>query len=251
MRKKQLLLQNSALFAEIERKSCELEALNIRIEELNEAVTAIKSEKEALEQQLEAIKEENQLLRQENEVLLAQQDNISPEKETSYNTDTLYAEENSATPSQTDSCGYGEADGANPQPLEENLQPLMEDADQRIISHKEPQALDEDIHTEPVIVPAKAKTTHLSKAEVDLLRTHGAQLIGKITRLTAQMLTSLEANGDENSEALKNLALGKNESFKYQILSLINTNGEINVLKAKMDTLAEEAANYLESYKNA
>lgn len=249
MRKKQLLLQNSALFAEIERKSGEIAALNIRLEELNESVDILKAENETLIKLLDSIKQQNELLSKENEALLAQQNAIICQKETVCLPDDTECDETTVTPLQTD-C-------AEDSLLEESIPQTMQDNGKKDELSNKP--LENTLHNNPISDHKKSEVSQadvsqevsqLSKAEIDLLRTHGAQLIGKITRITAQMISSLDAGGDENSEALKNLALGKNESFKYKILSLINTNGEINDLKAQMDSLADETADYLESYKN-
>ena len=52
MRKKQLAQQNTALFAEIERKAGEIEALQLQIEELTAERDAAEAQKELLEHRI-------------------------------------------------------------------------------------------------------------------------------------------------------------------------------------------------------
>ena len=81
----------------------------------------------------------------------------------------------------------------------------------------------------------------------DLLRDYGAKIIGKVTRVTAEALSKINAVHDDAVESLKTLALGKNESFKFQIMELAKHKDTPEQTMAEMDLLADEAIIYLRS----
>lgn len=231
MRKKQLILQNSSLFAEIERKAGEIESQHIKIEDLNEVIEQLNKQNRLLNEQLAELEQQNQNLKAENQRLLSDLENAQTDeaqdaiiqevpvnaKETKAESDydTIVVETESE---QTDAT----------------KEPDIE------ISHEIPKDNAEKEKTVKFSPPATQK----SNPHVDILRAYGAEHIGKITRLTAKIISLAE------DEATKNIALGKNEGFKLEILSLINQDGSVEDIKLKMDNLASQTAEYLDTIQN-
>ena len=71
MNKKQLTMQNSSLFAELERKAKEIEILNIRLAESEKKAKAFADENKALMESLEKADNENHELYEKNKELEA------------------------------------------------------------------------------------------------------------------------------------------------------------------------------------
>lgn len=248
MKKKQLEQQNIALFAEVERKSNEITALTLHLKELMETYDVLLTEKQELNLNLSSLKQEYNALKEHNrqlaealqDILLsssknpndADSDHINSISEAELSTLSEEPEESSSNLTEEvlseSSTIYTESvltqTDETPEPYED-IKPTYP---------PEPVAINEELHQPP-----------LSQTDVDLLRAHGAELIGRLTRQTASLLSNLEKVGDTNSEAAKTLLLGKNESFKYKILTLLNASGSAEELQTEMDKLAEETAAYL------
>ena len=252
MNKKQLSLQNSSLFAELERKTKEINILGIRLEEAEKKANALSDENEALKQSLEKADSENKNLFEKNkelETALAEAkakaattfaviDTFEPEPEIEALPTNNMEQATKATEPVT------ETENENPVEKEE------EKAKQSLFSTDQPITnQDEETVTEVLTPPATEYEEDLenSLTSTDLLRDYGAKTIGKVTRVTAEVLSKVSAVNDEVSESLKTLALGKNESFKFQIMKLAKKNGDQEKIMAEMDLLADEAIIYLRS----
>jgi len=81
----------------------------------------------------------------------------------------------------------------------------------------------------------------------DLLRDYGAKVIGKVTRVTAEVISKINVVDEDAAASLKTLALGKNESFKFKVMELAKMKSDPDRIMAEMDFLADEAIIYLRS----
>ncbi len=226
MRKKQLLLQSTSLFAEIERKSSEIESLKLRTEELIDKLENLTAQNAALERtitnkddELLELKKHNDLLQEELEHtkdLLA----IAKEK--------LNAIPAPAQTAIDDTSSFTSADAEDLLPIAEERVPTNNNTESQ--------------KSLPITENPRTFTPMN-----DMLRDYGAQIIGKVTRITACTIAKIQQNGGDAAESLQTLALGKNESFKFQVLSLLESGKEHADIRKEMDSLAEEAIAYLES----
>ncbi len=231
MRKKQLILQNSSLFAEIERKAGEIESQHIKIEDLNEVIEQLNKQNQFLNEQLAELTEQNQNLKAENQRLLSDLENA----QTVTVEDAIIPEApESAKETQFESANNAIVVEAEAEQTDAPQEPYIE------ISQEIPEDNAEKEKTIIFSPPAIKK----SNPQADVLRAYGAEHIGKITRLTAKIISLAE------DEATKNIALGKNEGFKLEILSLINQDGSVEDIKHKMDTLATQTVEYLDTIQN-
>ena len=281
MNKKQLTMQNSSLFAELERKAKELEILNIRLEESEQKAKNFADEIEALKESLEKAEAENAALIKKNNELeteLAESkakssipadftefftppvkeeivnsdneaatenilesanftiDEIAPTEETQINIETEVLNNGelptNAIPEENTVC---EPTPSNQQPLDsQTLEEPKEDID------------DSTITFSPTFIKDVSPKTDATPS-IDLLRDYAARIIGKVTRVTAEVLSKVNAVNDDVGESLKTLALGKNESFKFQIMELAKSKADPEKTMAEMDLLADEAIVYLRS----
>ena len=225
MKKKQLLSQSKYLFAEIERKANEIEGLKLKIEEEQEKYNNLMLENEKLLKELEKqqteyseLEEINNQLRTELLKSLSVAENTPKEEN-----ETITAEEQTPPPV---------AD--IPKNQEPETLPLEKEAPK----------------TEEIISPSVNTTNEKTKPFTpvdDAIRDYGAILIGKITRITAGIIAKISKDDSDASKSLNTLALGKNESFKYQILSVAQSGKTPDEIKAEMNILADEAIAYLES----
>lgn len=224
MRKKNLLIQNHSLFAEVERKSTEIDGLNLKVEELNAKAQNLLKDKADLEAALEQAKEKIGELEKENAEL-------------------------------KDSLLQNLTVNVTPQPVAEAApQPEVQTAPEQYeaptpVVETEPAPIVSD--PAPVVEPPKPIQPEIKKPAytpaTDELRNYGAEIIGRVTRVTAGVLNKIEQKGGDVAPSLNTLALGKNESVKFAVLSLAQSGREPNEVKAEMDRLAEEAIVYLES----
>lgn len=283
MNKKQLTLQNSSLFAELERKAKELEILNIRLDEFEQKSKAFADEIEALKESLQKAEAENKALIQKNNELEAElavaKSKVLPTtglteflnlpvKEEVFNQKS----EDTTSENSPESVAFTENESL---PTEEN----QINIETEILNSGESAAnttLEEDTvckaastEPQPFVVPAfeESAKSDISEAEIppsptfaentrektevspsiDLLRDYAARIIGKVTRITAEVLSKVSAVNDDVGESLKTLALGKNESFKFRIMELAKQKDDPEKAMAEMDLLADEAIVYLRS----
>ncbi len=245
MKKKQLEQQNIALFAEVERKSSEISTLTLRLEELRETYDSLLAQKEELNSALKTLQQEYNMLSEHNQQL------AQALQEFLYSTPNQSEPDNVniALASETEGEAQTEATESPSLIAEEISEPSAVNAESVLsesvdtLEHSE--TIDAASPSEPAIPTEITPSTPLSQANIDLLRAHAAELIGSLTRQTASLLSHLENVGGTNAEAAKTLLLGKNESFKYKILTVLNSNGSTEELQTKMDRLAEETAAYL------
>lgn len=223
MKKSELLVQNQSLFAEVERRATEIEGLKIKIEELNEKAADIIKENDELKKALEELKAQNQELEQLNKQL-----HISALQGITLNNDAQTVEDDAT-----------EEAYEQQEVLEEVLEP---EAVTEAESEPEPEVLPE----QPIDQFKKTEQPAFTPAPEEL-SLYGAEVIGRVTRVTASVLNKIEQIGGDAAASLNTLALGKNESIKFAVLSLAQSGREPNEIKAEMDRLANEAIIYLKS----
>ena len=223
MKKSELLVQNQSLFAEVERRATEIEGLKIKIEELNEKAADIIKENDELKKALEELKAQNQELEQLNKQL-----HISALQGITLNNDAQTVEDDAT-----------EEAYEQQEVLEEVLEP---EAVTEPVTEPEPEVLPE----QPIDQFEKTEQPAFTPAPEEL-SLYGAEVIGRVTRVTASVLNKIEQIGGDAAASLNTLALGKNESIKVAVLSLAQSGREPNEIKAEMDRLANEAIIYLKS----
>lgn len=223
MKKSELLVQNQSLFAEVERRATEIEGLKIKIEELTEKAADIIKENDELKKALEELKAQNQELEQLNKQL-----HISALQGITLNNDAQTVEDDAT-----------EEAYEQQEVLEEVLEP---EAVTEAESEPEPEVLPE----QPIKQFEKTEKPAFTPAPEEL-SLYGAEVIGRVTRVTASVLNKIEQIGGDAAASLNTLALGKNESIKFAVLSLAQSGREPNEIKAEMDRLANEAIIYLKS----
>lgn len=223
MKKSELLVQNQSLFAEVERRATEIEGLKIKIEELNEKAADIIKENDELKKALEELKAQNQELEQLNKQL-----HISALQGITLNNDAQTVEDDAT-----------EEAYEQQEVLEEVSEP---EAVTEAVTEPEPEVLPE----QPIDQFKKTEQPAFTPAPEEL-SLYGAEVIGRVTRVTAGVLNKIEQIGGDAAASLNTLALGKNESIKFAVLSLAQSGREPNEIKAEMDRLANEAIIYLKS----
>lgn len=279
MNKKQLTMQNSSLFAELERKAKELEILNIRLEEAEKKAEAFAAENKILKESLKKADNENQRLFEKNKELesalavaneKAAASVAMSESENDSTFEVLGAENNQENPEAigidleiqqkidevTEMVNNAESVDENEPVLEETVEEnSSEPNDEQAVLESTIQNPDisdtcfAETVTETVTPPTavETKTFDTTLPAEDLLRDYGAKIIGKVTRVTAEVISKIGAVNDNAAESLKTLALGKNESFKFQIIELAKRKDDPEKAMAEMDLLADEAIVYLRS----
>ncbi|MBQ5765572.1 MAG: hypothetical protein IIW03_05470 [Clostridia bacterium] len=231
MKKSELLVQNQSLFAEVERRATEIEGLKIKIEELTEKAADIIKENDELKKALEELKAQNQELEQLNKQL-----HISALQGITLNNDAQTVEDDAT-----------EEAYEQQEVLEEVLEPeavteAVTEPESEPESEPEPEVLPE----QPIDQFKKTEQPAFTPAPEEL-SLYGAEVIGRVTRVTASVLNKIEQIGGDAAASLNTLALGKNESIKFAVLSLAQSGREPNEIKAEMDRLANEAIIYLKS----
>ena len=76
---------------------------------------------------------------------------------------------------------------------------------------------------------------------------YGAKVIGEIVVSAADYSNKLTQGGDSSHKELINLILGKTELTKAEILSVTQTDDELEVKRVKIDQIAKTANEYFES----
>lgn len=245
MRKKQLAQQNTALFAEIERKAGEIEALQLQIEELTAERDAAEAQKERLEHRIVALQTDyDQLKEQEMQLADALRVALLKNAQADMSVDAVEPPQDQPPSSIGEVSPEIPDDEANPPYTEEapqQTEPQYEESACPTQTTPEP--------VEPILNPAPEQPAPtvpvVHRPDLALLRAHGAELIGRLTRQTAELIAGLEDRNDPNAESVKTVILGKNEGFKYQILSLMQTEEDTAAILEKMNQLADETATYL------
>lgn len=282
MNKKQLTLQNSSLFAELERKAKEIEILNIRLEDSEKKAAALKNESEqlrnglheanfeikSLNSKVKILKEdyENQIAQLKEELEKAKESVAKPiipitlpataavaepitynkevTLEVSIPEEPIIAEPEESAIFEAEENAVSETEEiASSETTLESAEPDVTENKEEIV--KEPTQANTPIaHTEP-IVPITPTIT--SVPITDILRDYGAKIIGKVTRVTAEVISKINTTDEDAAASLKTLALGKNESFKFKIMELAKKGDNLEKVMAEMDFLADEAIIYLKS----
>ena len=269
MNKKQLTLQNSSLFAELERKAKDTEILNIRLEEAEQQLKAIFDENEELKNSLERAEAEKKELCDklaELETALAEakakiqsisnavaEEKIDvPEDKPLSPIDLAISKKiNEVAELAEDTEANEDIEPAAPVVVAEpdlSAEPDFSDESDSSDESGESATPDEGLVTETLTPPTSIfEENERAEATADLLRNYGAKIIGKVTRVTAEVLSRVGSLNNDAAESLKTLALGKNESFKYQIIELARAKNDAEKIMAEMDFLADEAIVYLRS----
>ena len=98
--------------------------------------------------------------------------------------------------------------------------------------------------TEPMRrLEEKVITTASLKPDVE----YGAKVIGEIVVSAADYSNKLTQGGDSSHKELINLILGKTALTKAEILSVTQTDNELEVKRVKIDQIAKTANEYFES----
>lgn len=264
MNKKQLSLQNSSLFAELERKTKEIEILAIRLEDANKKIdelntenddlklfaTQVKSKNDELNAELEALKkalDEAKAKATQTFVDLGALDTEPTYKEHESNTE-IVPDKNDVTAEEIFETFYNEdknSDDTSQKPSNVSTENFEQKNSPIPDTDKAVEQIDTAEST--MQVPVKATPTTNTNASSDLVRDYGAKIIGKVTRVTAEVISKVSTFKGDASESLKTLALGKNESLKFQIMELAKAKGDPEKLMTEMDFLADEAISYLMS----
>lgn len=205
MRKKLLLAENSNLFAEVERKNTENEGLKIRLEDSRKAKETLEKENAELLEKLKASSDYINTLEKKVGELEEENNNLKAEliKTRESCPPPILKEVKEETTEQTP---LSETDNSIKSVIEE-------------ISVYEAPA--------PESIP---QTPHLSSEQREALRTKGAEEIGRVTKVVALATAKLKADPNENTDHLYSLALGTNESFKMQVLSIVEAEGDFDEL---------------------
>lgn len=260
MNKKQLGLQNASLFAKLERKAKEIEILNIRLEEAENQTKILNNDIYSLQEKLDIAQFTANSLKEENEQLTAEITRLEVQiKELK----TFSVNDIKCQPPLEDLSDYASPKFSETDNVEEekNLtahdgdsnddSDICTDSDDNIDSTV---SCDEVTITETLTPPSTEEEELLKDDQTqkkspinDIIRDYGATVIGRVTRVTAETLSKIGAIGEDAAESLKTLALGKNESLKFQIMELAAKGGNPEEIKNKMDLLAEEAIVYLKS----
>ena len=274
MNKKQLTLQNSSLFAELERKSKEIEILSIRLEESETNSLSLKGENDTLKSKISALSTEIMNLKNQIELITndynRQTDALKAELEAAkaeiaatvaakseadpltYNIDTAAVDEPAIPEENSDEYPI-KAAADN----EDDETPLLEVAEESALP-TEPETEIKEVQTEEQIIKNREYLSLTPEADQkstlpdctpmnDLLRDYGAKIIGKITRVTAEVISKISTTDADAASSLKTLALGKNESFKFRIMELAKERSDFEKIMEEMDFLAEETIVYLKS----
>ena len=204
MNKKQLLLQNSSLFAELERKGTQIKSLEIKLSDLK------KENEENLKSKLE---------------LAAKLDkaNILIAELTAKNNELLVKLQTSSVRAELpdENTKISVATILNSAEISENIHNLTNEQ-----SEKENVSTNENFSLENTV----AENIDLS---LENTKTYGIKAIGEVTKAVA--LAVANASGEE-----KALILGKTEAFKYEVISIINSNLAADEGIEKIKTLKNE-----------
>ncbi len=217
MKKKLLISQNASLFAEVERKGGEIRTLEIKLEDS-------KKQNGVLEKQISGLEGQITELTAEVEELKAIIKELRDELEA-----------RPVTPPDIKDEITPEPEGltlAQPTPVEEN--PPAE-----ILNPAE-------IILEPEASEGKAALpTETETVTKEMLREKGLWAIGEVTKSVAKALANLP--DDETSSTGKSLIMGKNEGFKYEVFSVLETETPKNQDIQKILNLKTNIENFLEN----
>jgi hypothetical protein len=283
MNRKQLEIQNASFLAELERKAKEIEILNIRLEDAEQKAEALANEKTLAENLAEELKAQNAELNdkisalelalaaavaknEQTEVLAtAPQEVSTPTEEVTKTEEEVAVEEVKPVEETSKAEEAVETEVAPPLTeidieIEKQIEQVAALAGGAEFADVEPEV---EIETEteettPEAVeepkaeenaPAIIFDTPKDEGEStdNFLRNYGAKIIARVTVATAEVMAKAVNSNDDVSKSLKTLALGKNESFKYQIMELSRQKQDPQKAVQEMDLLAEETIVYLKS----
>lgn len=247
MNKKQVLSQNAALFAEIERTATETQAMRLRLEEQREKLELaeqrrLEAESRLAETQreLERLLAENEELRRENAALCNALQELNDSRTT--------------VPPQTDDAPADLPHALlQPEPQAENRmepKPSPEETGER----QKPAENDlPDLNQNDGFSVGRpfvsSGTVSRGTAQDELLRQRGAEAIGTVTRVAVQIISALDGTNRDNAERIQNSVLGKNESFKLEVMSLLASGGEVEAVCAQLEGKTQETVAYLNQIK--
>ena len=284
MNRKQLEIQNASFLAELERKAKEIEILNIRLEDAEQKAEALANEKTLAESLAEELKAQNAELSNKISALeLALAAAVTKNEQTEVL--ATAPQEVSAPTEEVTKTEAGEITVEEVKPVEETpeaeeaveteVTPPLTEIDIEIEKQIEQVAalaggaefadVEPEVEIETETEEVQPETIEESKTEEttpatifdtakkegnstdDFLRDYGAKIIARVTVATAEVMARANNANDDVSKSLKTLALGKNESFKYQIMELSRQKQDPQKAVQEMDLLAEETIVYLKS----
>lgn len=280
MNKKQLRIQNASFLAELERKVKEIEILNIRLEKAEQDFKNLANEKEDLINLAKELEAKNQELAEKIIALDAALEAANAKLEMneaissalSEVTEEPYEVDEEPCDVDEESCEVNEEscevneEPTDAEPTEPNA-PLTEiDFEiQQKIEQIDALTVDNKSSSEVIEEPANSVENFSNNIETpspvgavdtvkpdteysgDFLRDYGAKIIARVTRATAEVIARASVSNEDVSKSLKTLALGKNESFKYQVMELTKQKDAPQKAVEEMDLLAEETIVYLKS----
>ena len=287
MNKKQLRIQNASFLAELERKVKEIEILNIRLEKAEQDFKNLANEKEDLINLVKELEAKNQELAEKiialdaaleaanaklemNEAISSALSEVTEEPyevdkescevdkepcdidEESYEVDEEPCEVNEeptdAEPTEPN-APITEIDFEIKQKIEQIDALTVGDESSSEVIEEPANSVENFSNNIETPSPVGAVDTVKPEAEYsgDFLRDYGAKIIARVTRATAEVIARATASNEDVSKSLKTLALGKNESFKYQVMELTKQKDAPQKAVEEMDLLAEETIVYLKS----
>ena len=244
MNKKQVLSQNAALFAEIERTATETQAMRLRFEEQREKLELAEQRRLDAESRLAETQRELERLLAENEEL---------RRENAALCDALQ-ELNDSRTTVPPQAGDAPADLPHallqPEPQAENrMEPEPSPEERQKTAENDLPDLNQNAGFSvgrPFILSGAASR---GTAQEELLRQRGAEAIGTVTRVAVQIISALDGTNRDNAERIQNSVLGKNESFKLEVMSLLASGGEVEAVCAQLEGKTQETVAYLNQIK--
>ncbi|MBQ7107786.1 MAG: hypothetical protein IJN95_01705 [Clostridia bacterium] len=273
MNKKQLRIQNASFLAELERKVKEIEILNIRLEKAEQDFKNLANEKEDLINLAKELEAKNQELAEKIIALDAALEAANAKLEMneaissalSEVTEEPYEVDEESCEVDEGSCEVNE-EPTDAEPTEPNapiteidfeIKQKIEQIDALTVDNKssseviEEPANSVENFSNNIETPSPVGAVDTVKPEAeysgDFLRDYGAKIIARVTRATAEVIARASVSNEDVSKSLKTLALGKNESFKYQVMELTKQKDAPQKAVEEMDLLAEETIVYLKS----
>lgn len=247
MNKKQVLSQNAALFAEIERTATETQAMRLRLEEQSEKLELAEQRRldaesrlEKTQRELERLLGENEELRRENAALCDALRELNDSR--------------TAVPPQTDDAPADPPhtllqpepqaeNSGEPEPSPAEIEKQQESAENDLPDLRQNDGF--SVGRPFVSSGAFPRGT----AQDELLRQRGAEAIGTVTRVAVQIISALDGMNRDNAERIQNSVLGKNESFKLEVMSLLASGGEVEAVCAQLEGKTQETVAYLNQIK--
>lgn len=233
MKKKMLISQNAGLAAQAEQKAKEAEIFKLRFEEQQQTVKDLGERNAMLTEELSAMTERLSDALNQNEELKILVSQLKGELENGI----------------TDNCSDEKsADNIKTEETEIFVENQTESTIENSVENQTESAIENISENSAENLPVQDK----SPAEKNMaeLREYGAKVIARVTKATAKTLANIKSDNNNISEQVYNLALGKNEAVKYQIMALCGSAESNAEIIKKMDDLADRAIDTVNSFSN-